>query len=106
MYWQLKSWFYLLSHVLLVIVLAVQTKPVYCQSTKSWLILVLARSFPTGLWALLSMFLVVLLGASAKSVNETQSVVFLRHFLSGGFQRDFPDMGHACVSAGMWSSGI
>lgn len=77
MYGQLKSSFYLLSHVLFVIALAVQTKLVYCETTKSWFILILARYFPPGLWVLLSMFLVVLLGAFAKSLNESHSVVFL-----------------------------
>lgn len=37
------------------------------------------------------MFLVVLLGAFAKSVNETQSVVFSGYFVSGEFQRELPD---------------
>lgn len=30
-------------------------------------------------------------GSFAKSVNETHIVVFLEHFLSGGFHRELPD---------------
>lgn len=51
--------------------------------------------------------LTVLLGAFAKSVNETQSVVFLEYFewwIPQGTPRHF--MGHAGVLASMWSSCI
>lgn len=51
--------------------------------------------------------LTVLLGAFAKSVNETQSVVFLEYFewqIPKGTPRHF--MGHAGVLASMWSSCI